>query len=118
MKKAIGQYNVKFYLKAIFDKRYKSLESGNPIFDQFMTDYRTPDVVNKFILSNIDDVLSEREEQIYITSESSIEVKINQDYAEFYSDLANKTSDFTLQTIDFKKIAQAWKVYLSEGIVL
>ncbi|MDO3640932.1 hypothetical protein [Mucilaginibacter sp. L3T2-6] len=59
--------------------------------------------------------MSGREEQRYITSESSIEVKINQDYAEFYSDLANKTPDFTLPTSDFKEIAKAWKRYLSEG---
>ena len=76
-----------------------------------MTDYRTPDIVDNFILSDLNDVLSGKKEQVYITSERGVEVKINR----VYSELTNETPDYTLPTIIFKKLAEEWKQYLYKG---
>lgn len=115
MESILEKYKIKFLERIIFDRPHKLIYSINDVFDQCISDYKTVEEVNNFLISEIDKVLNGISSEETIISESCVSVEISNDISKFYQEihyLPGSPPDFLIPTQDFRKIAELWLHYL------
>lgn len=116
MSEIIEKYRIQFVIKHLLNEYIKSMHSLSDSLDQFITDYKTVDDINNFLLFEIDKVLSGISENETIISQSMVTVIVHNDISMFYSDPDYSSlyaPELSLPTQDLKAIVEAWLAYIS-----
>ncbi|MDN5288988.1 MAG: hypothetical protein JWR38_5262 [Mucilaginibacter sp.] len=118
MSTVIDIYKIQFVKKFLINEYIKTISSPNSVLDQFITDYRTPNNVNNFLLSEINNVLNGISSAETLISESMISVIVSSNISKFYQDpdySVTDNPDYSMPTQDLKEIAEAWMSYLASN---
>lgn len=94
------------------------MDSPNGVLNQFITDYRTAYDITTFLLSIINDVLTGKSQKQILISETLITAVVGKYNTIMYSDPDYSDSDepeFSLPSLDFKLIIEAWQNFISAG---
>jgi len=111
MSNIIETYKIQFLRREIIGKFHNIMNSVSSVLDQLMEGYLTPDLINQFLIGEINKVLSGVLLSETIISETMVAAVIEQHDTNLYQDVHyNPTSspDFSLPTADFIAITQAW----------
>lgn len=111
-------YKVQFLKRVINKRTLKLIYSINDVLDQCISDYKTADEVNNFLISEINKVLNGVSSSETIISESMVSVVISSDISKFYQDpnySPTSSPDYSIPTQDLKVIVEAWLSYLQSN---
>jgi hypothetical protein len=115
MSTVIETYKIQFVTRLIHNENLKLMYSISDVLDQLIIDYDTVDIINKFLLSRINDVLIGVYSKKSIVSQSMVTAEITSSITNLFQDpdaQPNDPPDFSLPTADFKEIAEAWLNYV------
>lgn len=116
MNETTNKYKIQFVKKCLIDGYVKTMCSSNECLDQFITDYKTADDINYFLLNRINKVINGVSAGEMIISESMVTVIAAGDTTDLYFDLDSSLpgqKEFSLPTNDLRIIVEAWLAYVS-----
>lgn len=113
----LEQYQIQFYIKNILGSDYKQIKTINTWLSAYIYSFNKVHRVNN-LLDRINNVLDGsisdaggQTQTMYYGVITISEIKIYQDYEAWEQD-NSITPDFTMPTLDFKEIIEAWKTFL------
>ena len=116
MSNVIDTYKIKFVTRNFNGSLWNVTNSTNAVLSQLIGDYKTPDEVNNFLISEINNVLNGSIASETIISESMISANLSLQTTGLYQDPdydPSSSADFELPTSDLLLIAKAWLNYIT-----
>src|SRR5476651_2451287 len=102
-------YNIQFFRRNILGNFRNIMISINPLLDQFITDYKTPDEINEFLIAEINSILNGTVASETIISESIVSANISISNTGLHQDPDydhSSNPDYELPTIQLLEISQ------------
>ncbi|HVW12645.1 MAG TPA: hypothetical protein VHB54_02415 [Mucilaginibacter sp.] len=111
-------YKISFFEKLINGRLLKSMSSTSEVLDQFLTDYNDFKLVDDFVISYIDEVLSNRTQEQTLISQCMISVRMTPELSQFFQDpdyVSGSRPDFVIPTSHLRQIAVLWRDFLKNN---
>ena len=118
MENVVEIYKISFFKKSINGRLLELMSSTSEVLDQFITDYDTADLVDRFVISYIDSVQSGQTPENIIISESMVAVRITNSSSAFFTDPGYQHDSppaLVIPTDHLRQIALLWRDFLQNA---